>query len=154
MAGIIVIQYHEITYYNKKTGNKIAKSLDWCVRAGRQSSGENRKYGDIKPAEYTKGDLKKIYQAYDEEEIRGATPRYWEQVQVGDQLSPIVKGPLSRRDIYAWLIGAGSPFMRAHSLAYTFLKRHPGTDMMEALEGPLRDPCMYGLRHLISLWII
>ena len=31
----------------------------------------------------------------DHEEVRGANPRYWEDVKVGDEIPQIVKGPLS-----------------------------------------------------------
>ena len=134
MAGTTLIQYHDIRYYNQR-GELVAKALDWCVRAGRQSSKEKGKYTDIKPASYSPEELKKIYADYEAEEVRGAKPRFWEDVNVGDDLTPVVKGPLSRRDIYAWLIGAGSPFMRAHGLALSFLKRHPGTDMIDSKTG-------------------
>lgn len=134
MAKKTVIQYHDIRYYNQRE-ELVAKALDWCVRAGRKSSKEKGKYTDIKAATYTPEEIKKIYADYDAEEIRGAKPRYWEDVKLGDELTPAVKGPLSRRDIYAWLIGAGSPFMRAHGLALSFLKRHPGTDMADSKTG-------------------
>jgi len=134
MAGKTVIQYHDIRYYNQR-GELVGKALDWCVRAARRASGEKGKYADIKAAEYTKEELQKIYEDYDAEEIRGADPRYWEDVHVGDELKPVVKGPMSRRDIYAWLIGAGSPFIRAHGLALSFLRRHEGADMMDSKTG-------------------
>lgn len=134
MAGKIAIQYHDIRYYNQR-GELVAKALDWCVRAGRSSSKEKGKYSEIKSASYTPEEMKKIYADYDAEEVQGANPRYWEGVNIGDSLTPVVKGPLSRRDIYAWLMGAGSPFMRAHGLAMSFLKRHPGTDMMDSKTG-------------------
>jgi acyl dehydratase len=139
MAGRTLIQYHEITYTNQK-GELVAKSLDWCVRAGRRSSAEKGKYKDIQRATYTPEELRKIYEAYEQEEIRGATPRYWEDVKVGDGIGPIVKGPLSLRDIIAWLMGAGSPFLKAHAFAYSFLKRHPGTDMMDTTTGQMDVP--------------
>ena len=53
--------------------------------------------------------MKKIYADYDAEETRGASPRYWEDVKEGDWLTPVVKGPLSRRDIYAWTWGREVP---------------------------------------------
>lgn len=134
MAGETVIQYHDIRYYNQRE-ELVAKALDWVVRAGRQASRDRAKYADIGLATYTPQEIKKIYADYDAEEIRGANPRYWEDVEPEDELTPIVKGPLSRRDIYAWLIGAGSPFMRAHGLALSFLKRHPGTDMADSQTG-------------------
>ena len=134
MAGKTLIQYHDIRYYNQRE-ELVAKALDWCVRAARKTSGNKGKYADIKSAEYTKEELQKIYDDYDTEDIRGANPRYWEDVKVGDELKPIIKGPLSRRDMYAWLIGSGSPFMKAHGLAYAFLKRHKGADMIDSKTG-------------------
>jgi len=134
MAGKTAIQYHDIRYHNQN-GELVAKALDWCVRAGRHSSGRKGKYRDILPATYTKEDMQKIYADYEKEEIRGATPRYWEDVNVGEELTPVIKGPLSLRDIYAWLIGAGSPFMKAHGAALSFLKRHPGVDMVDSKTG-------------------
>ena len=139
MAGKTLIQYHEITYTNQR-GELVAKSLDWCVRAGRVSSGKTGKYRHIEKATYTKEEMGKIFSDYDKEEIRGSTPRFWEDVGVGDEVTPIVKGPLSLRDIITWLMGAGSPFMQAHALAYTFLKRHPGVNMMDSKTGHLDVP--------------
>ena len=134
MAGTTAIQYHDIRYYNQ-TGGLVARALDWCVRAGRSASGQKGKYRDIKPASYTREELQRIYADYEREEIRGANPRYWEEVTIGDELTPVVKGPLSLRDIYAWLIGAGSPFLKAHGAALAFLNRHPGVDMVDAQTG-------------------
>jgi acyl dehydratase len=139
MAGKTLIQYHEITYTNQR-GELVAKSLDWCVRAGRISSGKTGKYRNIEKATYTSEEMKKIFGDYDKEVIRGAEPRYWEDVKVEDELTPIVKGPLSVRDMIAWLMGAGSPFMRAHALAYTFLKCHPGVDMIDSKTKQLDVP--------------
>ncbi|MFH1382236.1 MAG: MaoC family dehydratase N-terminal domain-containing protein [Chloroflexota bacterium] len=134
MAGKTVIQYHDILYYNQR-GELVAKDLDWCVRAGRQASQEKGKYSDIESATYTPEDIEKIYADYRAEEIRGDKPRYWEDVAEGDKIVPVVKGPLSRRDIYAWLMGAGSPFMKAHGLALSFLQRHAGSDMIDTKTG-------------------
>lgn len=44
---------------------------------------------------YTKEEIAAIDRAADAEEIRGADPRYWEQVNVGDELKPVVQGPLT-----------------------------------------------------------
>ncbi|MDE3074055.1 MAG: MaoC family dehydratase N-terminal domain-containing protein [Chloroflexota bacterium] len=134
MAGRTVIQYHDICYYNQR-GELAAKALDWCVRAARKQSGDTGKYASIPPASYSPEEIEKIYADYAAEEVRGANPRYWEDVNVGDALQPVVKGPLSRRDMYAWLIGAGSVFMRAHGNALSFLKRHNAAEMVDAKTG-------------------
>jgi len=67
--------------------------------------------------------LKKIGDAYDNEERRGAEPRYWEDVQVGDELPLIVKGPYTMLDLIMWLIGSGRPVMTAHKLRHQWYKQ-------------------------------
>jgi hypothetical protein len=40
-------------------------------------------------------------------------------------VGPMIKGPLTVRDEIAWLLGAGSPFFRAHKLQFEFEMKHP-----------------------------
>lgn len=47
---------------------------------------------------YSKEELDAVYALEDAEEIRGADIRYWEDVNVGDDLTKIVKGPLTPWD--------------------------------------------------------
>jgi acyl dehydratase len=61
---------------------------------------------------YTKKEIEDIYNAQDAEEIRGARPRYWEDVKVGDELKPVVRGPLSMVEMAAWQAGG-----HAHNLS-------------------------------------
>lgn len=49
---------------------------------------------------YSEDEIKKIIDIATHEERRGATPRYWEDVNVGDKLVPIVKGPLTMEDMF------------------------------------------------------
>ena len=65
----------------------VAKAHDWCVRAARKAAEDKGKYADIKAAEYTKEELDKIYKDYESEIVRGATPRYWEDVVVGNSIA-------------------------------------------------------------------
>ncbi|MFC2018493.1 MaoC family dehydratase N-terminal domain-containing protein [Chloroflexota bacterium] len=51
----------------------------------------------LKPYVYSDEELEWIYRVYDKEEIRGGEPRFWEDVNVGDDLIPVVDGP---RDIW------------------------------------------------------
>lgn len=134
MAGKTVIQYHEIRYFNQRD-ELAAKSLNWCVRAARKASAKKRKYADIKKTTYSAEEMQKIYNAYDSEETRGAIPRYWEDCNTGDELRPIIKGPLSKQDIYAWLIGAGGVFIKAHGYALAYRRRHGAVEMVDMKTG-------------------
>ena len=76
---------------------------------------------------YTEEELAAIYQALDTEEVRGGKPRYWEDVNIDDELVPIVKGPLSLSDMVAWAIGTGWHRIElAHGAKLSFLRKKPG----------------------------
>ncbi len=40
-------------------------------------------------------------------------------------MGPLLKGPLSVRDMIAWLMGAGSPYFKAHKIEHEYEMRHP-----------------------------
>ncbi len=61
---------------------------------------------------YTKKEIEEIYAAQDAEQIRGANPRYWEDVNVGDELVPVVRGPYNEIEKAAWHAGG-----HAHNLS-------------------------------------
>jgi hypothetical protein len=46
-------------------------------------------------------------------------------VNIGDKVGPIVKGPLSVRDELVWLMGAGTPYLKAHKNEFDYEMRHP-----------------------------
>ena len=59
---------------------------------------------------YTPEQLSEIEEAILNEKCRGASPRYCEELSVGDPLGIVTKGPLSIMDIVAWCAGTmGSP---------------------------------------------
>jgi acyl dehydratase len=56
---------------------------------------------------YQDDELAAIDAAYDAETRRGPQPRYFEDVKIGDQLQPRVKGPLTVTDVVVWHVGWG-----------------------------------------------
>lgn len=138
-AGRLMLVYTKVKFLNQR-GELVATSIGWSVRTERQASQEKGKYAEIKKATYTPEELRAINEAYEKEEIRGANPRYWEDINVGDEMGPIAKGPLSMRDIMAWIIGNGSHFMFAHKLALKYMKRHPAVAMVDRTSGQVDVP--------------
>jgi acyl dehydratase len=55
-------------------------------------------YGGITRHRFTEEELDRIHRAYDEETRRGAETLYWEDVTEGEELKPIVAGPLDNYD--------------------------------------------------------
>ena len=102
-AGRMAMQYAQTLYVDQRA-NAVARARAWSIRTERRAARERDRYGGVEKPKYTREDLEAIWDVYDREEIRGATPRYWEDVQEGDPLPPIVRGPLRRVEI---IFGAG-----------------------------------------------
>ena len=75
------------------------------VETERKKSREKGKYADIKSAEYTDEDYERIDAIYEAEAPRGGNPRYFEDVRIGDEMQPMVKGPLTVTEIIAFHAG-------------------------------------------------
>ena len=58
--------------------------------------------------------------------IRGATPRYWEDVTVGEALPTMAKGPMTVTGFIAYAQGWGGLYIRANKLAWRQVSNHPG----------------------------
>ena len=111
-AGRVVQTYEKCDYY-RQGGELIAGYRSYETFAEEEKIRESNKYGNLaKMPEYTEKDLETIYAAQDGEEIRGAKPRFWEDVEVGDELTSVVRGPLSDTEIRAWHAAA-----HAHQLS-------------------------------------
>jgi acyl dehydratase len=72
---------------------------------------------------YSDEELAKIDEDYAAETVRGAEPRYAEDVQPGDAIDPRVKGPMTLSDMIAWLQGAGRHEMYPYRLCYKNRRR-------------------------------
>tara|TARA_A100001037_G_C15151397_1_gene639503 strand:+ start:4687 stop:5949 length:1263 start_codon:yes stop_codon:yes gene_type:complete len=93
---------------------------------------ENKRDSTPEPAPqpYTQAELDAIDACYEAEiaSRRGAEPRYWEDVSVGDRIGPMVKGPLKVTDQILWHMGWGlhmSP-PGAFRMTYDVRKKVPG----------------------------
>jgi acyl dehydratase len=119
------IDYSLVLFVNQN-GELIGGEKAYSIFAERSKAGSAGKYKGIPKTEYTAEDYQKINDLYENEEVRSSRTRYWEDVEVGEKVGPMVKGPLTVRDIITWMMGGGSPFYRAHKIAYQWAKRHPG----------------------------
>jgi acyl dehydratase len=97
-----------ITYASVKMNQRaeiVAISRTLAIHTERKTAREKGKYAAIEPATYTAEDMERIDAIYAAEEVRGSTPRYWEDVQVGDVLAPMAKGPLTTTDMIVFHAG-------------------------------------------------
>ena len=107
-----IVQSFEAVDYYRQGGELVGGYSSYETWAEEEKIKERNKYGHLdKMPEYSENDLKEIYAAQDREEIRGAHPRYWEDVNVGDELTPVVRGPLSIIEARAWHAGGHAHYL-------------------------------------------
>ena len=128
-AGRAIQQIYRCEFINQR-GEVAAEGDSWCFRTERDTARERgTKYDEVKskpPVQYTRDDLAKIFATYEAEEVRGATPRFIEDVKPGEKLQKIVKGPMTVTGFIAFAQGWGGLYIRANKLAWRQLQKHPG----------------------------
>ena len=128
-AGRAVQQIYHVKFYNQRR-ELVAEADSWCFRTDRDlAREEGTKYKDVKakpPYRYTEAELEKVYSLYAREEVRGATPRYFEDVAVREALSTMAKGPMTVTGFIAFAQGWGGLYIRANKIAWKMMHRHKG----------------------------
>jgi acyl dehydratase len=119
------IQQTYRTTFKNQEGAVVCEADSWCFRTERDTARERGKYKATARAQYSAEDIERIRRSYADEEIRGETPRYWDDVQVGESLPAVCKGPLTVTSVIAFVQGWGSLYVRAHGLAFDLFERHP-----------------------------
>jgi len=108
-AGRSIQQVYHVDFYNQR-GDLVAAADSWCFRTDR----------------YTDEELADVYRLYANEQIRGGTPRYWDDVREGEQLPTMAKGPMTVTGFIAYAQGWGGLYIRANKLAWKQVHRHSG----------------------------
>jgi acyl dehydratase len=119
-----VQQIYRTTFRNQR-GEVVCVADSWCFRTERDTARERAKYGAVERARYTPEEVERVRRAYQDEQVRGKEPRYWEDVRPGESLPQVVKGPLTVTSVIAFVQGWGSLYVRAHGLAFDLFERHP-----------------------------
>jgi acyl dehydratase len=128
-AGRAIQQIYHVNFFNP-AGDLVAEADSWCFRTDRdQAREQGTKYTEVKQRPqrvYQPEDLERLYQLYAAEEIRGARPRYWEDVAEGEALPTMAKGPMTVTGFIAFAQGWGGLYIRANKLAWRQVQQHPG----------------------------
>ena len=99
-------------------------------RSGVEAKGDSGKYSTIEIRPYTSEQLAEIDAQYAAEPSRrrGAKPRHWEDVDEGDEIGPLVKGPMRVTDMVVWHTGMGMGLyaVKALRLGYEQRQKMPG----------------------------
>ena len=128
-AGKAIQQTYHVDFFNQ-TGDKLAEADTWCFRTERDHAREKgTKYTEVHEkgvVPYTDEQLKEAYKLYANEEVRGANTRFWDDVQEGDELPVLFKGPMTVTGFIAYAQGWGGLYIRANKLAWQLIDAHPG----------------------------
>jgi acyl dehydratase len=97
------------------------------------------------PHPWTEEEIFDIEEQILAERPRGDEPRYWDDVQVGDEIDTVTKGPLGLTDFIAFIAAGAAPIPRvsAHSVALKRYRKHP--------KWAFRDPRTHALEPVYSV---
>jgi len=101
---------HEWTaqVFRDDTGALLSGQYRLMVRTERTEARARKRDDTIAvAAPYTDEQIEEIERQYAREAARGAEPRWWEDVDEGDEVGPLVKGPLTVTDMVCWHAGMG-----------------------------------------------
>jgi len=128
-AGRSFQQIYHVDFYNQH-GDHVAEADSWVFRTDRDEARERgTKYTAARErgvVPYTEDQLAEIYKLYEKEEIRGAKPRYWEDVKVNDELPRMLKGPMTVTGFIGYAQGWGGLYIRTNKIAWKMISKHPG----------------------------
>lgn len=123
-SGKMAMQYLESTYINQRD-EILCRALGMTARHERKASRDTGKYKEVKTHIYTPEERGRIDDMVltEHERIRGQNTRHWEDVNVGDSIDEIARGPLSSSDTMAFVIASGRG--AAHGVLLRHAAKHP-----------------------------
>lgn len=115
------------TSFNRSDGTEIADVIGWGMRVERNTARDTGKYADTIRTSYSADDLAGVAAMYEDEAKRAvSSPQlFWDDVQVGDIVPVIVRGPYSATTAVAFEQAWGGLFISAHGYWFDRLKDHP-----------------------------
>lgn len=120
-----VLEIQEARYENQR-GELVARAKVTGIRAEREAMRDaGAAITREIPHPWRDDELDSIERDIVAYERRGDAPRYFEDVRPGDEITPLVKGPLGLTDIIAYCIGAAPVKIAANEAALAQYRRHP-----------------------------
>jgi len=121
-GGISVTEVYRDLWIDR-AGIPVGRREESYLSAEREGSKKAGRYANIHRHTYTPEDIARIDEVYAAEQRRGREKRFWEDVAVGDSLTPIAKGPLTMVDVIAMHMGLGLSSSGIGPLRYNWRQR-------------------------------
>lgn len=143
-AGRMVTDRFVNTYRNQL--DETVAEIDWQVVNFERGSAKLRskeaatdaaKTQLTLPHPWTEDEIRRVEQQVLAEKPRGEQPRFWEDVQIGDQVQTLTKGPIGLTDEVAFIAGGGTPIprLKAHAAALVDYQAHPAWSFRDPVMG-------------------
>ena len=129
-SGRSVINVRKDVKVNQR-GEVVAVYRILMVLSERKTAAKKGKYSKLEPASYSDEDMAAIDEIYENEVVRGSETRYFDDVEVGESLGRMVKGPLTVTDVIVY-----------HAGGYGFVPYAPTVGRM-AYKNRKRIPAFY-----------
>lgn len=132
--------------YTNQDGELVARFICSRMRFERTEMQKRREGRKIElPHPWTDEQLAAVEEDILAETPRGSTPRFWDDVEIGDELDTITKGPIGLTDEIAYVASGAAPIPRlsAHGVALRRYKKHP--------KWAFRDPNTFALEPVYSV---
>jgi hypothetical protein len=132
--------------YRNQHGELVATFICSRMRFERTEMQKRAKSREIEvPHPWTEDELAAIDEGILAETPRGAEPRYWDDVEVGDEIDIITKGPIGLTDEIAFVASGAAPIPRvaAHRVSLKRYHRHP--------RWAFRDPVTHAYEPVYSV---
>ena len=143
LAKKMIKQLQDRLYYNQRD-ELVAKALRWNIRTERADTRGSGKFSKIKlPHPWKEEELEKIREEVLAVEIRGPLVRYWEDVEIGEELPPLIKGPIGLTDEIAWTAGYAPGWLKANEAALKIYQEHPAWGF--------RDPDTFAMEPIAAV---
>ena len=120
-----VLQTGKVRYFIKQD-NLIATAIGKCARTPRTGHAGSEQGEDAQSRRYEPEEFAEIERLVLSEPRQGQEPLYWEDIEIGATVPPVVKGPLSIADILAWYSATQGAlhYGGAHGDAVRYRRRH------------------------------
>ncbi|BBX62598.1 acyl dehydratase [Mycobacterium saskatchewanense] len=121
---VFQIEHHQCA--DARTGEILGDLIEHAARVEPEAIDPHLgKYGCFRPRKYSAAEMEHIGNLYAQEarRRRGATPRRWEDVEPGDELPGLVKGPMTILSYSAFFAGFAAFFNLTDRVLYNFASR-------------------------------
>ena len=135
-AGRSFQQIYHVDFFNQH-GDKVAEATAGCSAptvTKRASAAPSTPKPVAASSRSPRSSSLNSRDLYAGEEIRGATPRYWEDVKEGEALPRMMKGPMTVTGFICYAQGWGGLYIRANKLAWKMQQAHPGLGIKQPLQ--------------------